>query len=236
MRRVVAILILSAVASQAVAAKQLTVQQLQQFLTGGRALRRAGDIAAELNGVVEDGRAAYQLSFSPNTPADDKYHNITVKVAGRKDVTLRYRTGYLYSREPQTIKERFQQAIWQPRDAGEIGVSAVSQKTDSGYKLILNISAADLGLKEQNGFWTDKLDIFLIARDQATAKARMTGQTLGLRLRPGTNQRVLREGITFEQQVELKPEDGSLRVLLVDENSSRIGTVTLPVTALSAKQ
>ncbi len=204
--------------------------------TGGRALRRAGDIAAELNGIVEDGRAAYQLSFSPDVPADDKYHIITVKIAGSRDITLRYRTGYLYSREPQSMKDRFGQAIWQPRDAGEIGVSAEPRRTDTGCMLKLNIAAADLGLKEQGGLWTGKLDIFLIARDQATAKARISGQTLGLRLKPGTYQRVLRDGITFEQQVEFKPEDGSVRILIVDENSGRIGSVTMPAAAIGSRK
>ena len=204
--------------------------------TGGRALRRAGDIAAELNGIVEDGRAAYQLSFSPDVPADDKYHTITVKVVGRRDITLRYRTGYLYSREPQSMKDRFGQAIWQPRDAGEIGVSAEPRRTDTGCMLKLNIAAADLGLKEQSGLWTGKLDIFLVARDQATAKARISGQTLGLRLKPGTYQKALRDGITFEQPVEFEPEDGSVRILIVDENSGRIGTVTMPAAAVGSKK
>jgi hypothetical protein len=36
--------------------------------TGGRALRRAGDIAAELNSIAEDGRAAYLLSSHPMGP------------------------------------------------------------------------------------------------------------------------------------------------------------------------
>jgi VWFA-related protein len=203
--------------------------------TGGRALRRAGDIAAELSGIVEDGRASYQLSFSPNTPADEKFHNITVKIASRKDVTLRYRTGYLYSKEPETMKDRFRQAIWQPRDAGEIGVSAEPRKTGTGYSLKLNIAAVDLGLKEQDGFWTDKLDIFLIARDEATAKTRVTGQTLGLHLKPATCERVLRDGIALDRHGELEPEDGSVRLVVVDENSGRIGTVTVPASALGAK-
>jgi VWFA-related protein len=203
--------------------------------TGGRALRRAGDIAAELNGIVEDGRAAYQLSFTPNTPADDKYHNITVKAPGRRDVTLRYRTGYQYSKEPEAMKDRLRQAIWQPRDAGEIGVSAEPRKTGGGCELKLNVAASDLGLKDQDGFWTDKLDILLVVRGEATARARVSGKRLGLRLKPATYQKALQDGIAFDQHVELKPEDGSVRLVAVDENSGRIGTVTVPASAFANK-
>ena len=80
--------------------------------TGGRALRRAGDIAAELNSIVADGRAAYLISFSPDMPADDTYHQITVKLAAKRDLRLRYRTGYLYAKDPASLKDRFKQAIW----------------------------------------------------------------------------------------------------------------------------
>ena len=90
--------------------------------TGGRALRRSGDIAKELDSIVADGRAAYLLSFSPDTQADGKYHTLTMKCL-RKDVTLRYRNGYLYSEEPATMKERFREAVWQPRDETEIGLT-----------------------------------------------------------------------------------------------------------------
>ena len=88
--------------------------------TGGRAMRRAGDIAAELNNVVADGRAAYLLSFSPDSPADDQYHAISVKATARRDLTLHYRTGYVYSKDPATFKDRFKQAIWDPRNINEI--------------------------------------------------------------------------------------------------------------------
>jgi hypothetical protein len=206
--------------------------------TGGRALRRAGDIAAELNGIAADGRAAYLMSFTPDTPADDKYHQITVKLAARHDLNLRYRNGYLYDKEPATLKQRFQLAVWQPRDVNDIALTAIPSGSAQTRVLKIGIAATDLEMA-QNGnsqtgeFWTDRLDIFLIERDDDTLHAKVTGRTLGLRLRPATYQNVLREGIPLDQPFPTKPGAGSLRVIVVDENSGRMGSVTLPASAVS---
>jgi VWFA-related protein len=205
--------------------------------TGGRALRRAGDIAAELNGIAEDGRAAYLLSFTPDGPADDKYHQITVKLAARHDLTLRYRTGYLYDKEPATLKQRFQRAVWQPRDMNDIALTAIPSDSAQTRMLKVGVAATDLEMAQagdsQTGeFWTDRLDVFLIERDDDTLHAKVTGRTLVLHLRPETYQRVLREGIPFDQPLPSKPDAGSLRVIVVDENSGRMGSVTLPAYAL----
>jgi VWFA-related protein len=204
--------------------------------TGGRALRRAGDIAAELNGVLNDGRAAYLLSFTPDQPADDKYHLLTVKLTDRRDLTLRYRTGYQYNKEPATLKDRFRQAVWQPIDIAEIALSANPVLAATGAVLKLNIAATDLDLAQQVALWTDKLDIFLIARDDAALHAQVSGQTLGLRLKPATYQRLMHEGIPFGMSVYLKPDTGSVRVVVIDENSGRMGSVTVPASALGNKR
>ncbi|MDR3727722.1 MAG: VWA domain-containing protein [Terracidiphilus sp.] len=204
--------------------------------TGGRALRRAGDIAAELNGVVNDGRAAYLLSFTPDQPADDKYHLLTVKLTGRRDLTLRYRTGYQYNKEPATLKDRFRQAVWQPADITEIVLTANPVLAAKGATLKLNIAATDLDLAQQGALWTGKLDIFLIERDDASLHAKVTGQTLGLRLRPATYERLMHEGIPFDMSVQPKPDTGSVRMVVVDENSGRMGSVTVPAAALGEKR
>jgi VWFA-related protein len=203
--------------------------------TGGRAFQRSGDLAANLNEVAADGRAAYLLGFAPDTPADDQYHLLTVKLAERRGVTLRYRTGYQYAKEPTMLKERFQQAVWQPSDVSEIAVSANPMAASAGAALKLNIATGDLALKQQDQHWVDKVDIFLIQRDGAGLHARVTGQTLSLSLKPATYAKLLQDGIPFDQFIETKPDAGSVRIVVVDENSGRMGSVTIPAAALQGK-
>jgi VWFA-related protein len=203
--------------------------------TGGRIIRRTGDLAGALNAVVEDGHATYVVGFYPQGPADDQYHIITVKLTRqRKGVSLRYRTGYLYAKEPSTLKDRFQQAVWRPMDVSEIAVTASTDPQTGGAKLKIGIAAADLGLEQRGGLWMDKLDIFFIQRDDAGIRAQVEGQTLGLRLKPSTYQSLLSTGVPFEHVVQLQKGTASMRVLVVDENSGRMGSVTIPAPALEA--
>jgi VWFA-related protein len=203
--------------------------------TGGRAFRRSNNMIGELNGVVIDGHATYVLGFSPSMEADGKYHVLAVKLASRRDVTLRYRTGYKYDKEPTTLKERFSQAVWQPVDAGEISVSTKPITDAAGRALRITVAGADLDLAEQSALYTGKLDIFLVKRDEEGLHAKVSGKTVGLRLKPATYQKALNEGLTFDERIESKVDAGSLRVVVVDVNSGRIGSVTVPSTALEGR-
>jgi VWFA-related protein len=202
--------------------------------TGGRAIQRAADLAAALSGIVQDGRAAYELSFSPQTAADDRYHTITVKLTGRHGVTLRYRTGYVFDKEPATLKGRFQQAVWRPADTSGIGVTAGVAPGAGGNSLSVKIAGSDLAMEQQGGRWMDKLDIFFVQRDDVGIRAHLDGQTLGLRLKPETYQNAIGSGIPIEHTVQMQPGMTSVRVLVVDENSGRMGSVTIPSSALQA--
>jgi len=200
--------------------------------TGGREFHRAGDLAAELRSAVDDGRAAYLLSFTPDVPADGTYHPLQVKLNPARDLTLRYRSGYLYDREPPTLKQRFHDLIWQQEDAKEIAVTADLAETSGVKTLKLNIATPDVDLASQDKLWTDKLDIYLAVRDDEAQEARITGKTLELRLKSATYQKLLREGIPFEQSVETKPGTTSVRIVVVDENSGHMGSITVPASAL----
>lgn len=220
---------------QDIRAVQPAMQQMAQA-TGGRAFGRSDNIVGDLNGVVEDGHASYLLSFSPDTPPDGKYHRLTVTVPSRRGITLRYRAGYLYTKEPSTLKERFREAVWQPQDETGIGMSAHWNRASEGAAVSLSIAATDIGLTQRNDRWTAKLDIFLVQRDVTGTHATVKEQTLELNLKPGTYRKVLRDGIPFADYIEQKQGTGTVRVIVVDENSERIGSITLAVPVESASR
>jgi len=206
--------------------------------TGGQVFRRASDITSELNSVIADSHATYLLGFSPSQQADGTYHLLSVKLATpRKDVRLRFRTGYQYDKEPDTMKDRFTQAVWQPVDISEIAVTANPVTAARESTLRLNIAANDVSLAQRGDLWADKLDIFLVQRDDANLHAQVTGQTMRLNLKNETYQKLLREGIPYDQVLDARPAGaGSVRIVVVDENSGRMGSVTVPAAAVGAKQ
>jgi VWFA-related protein len=204
--------------------------------TGGRPFRRASDIVSEFNSVVADGRATYLLSFTPALVADGKYHRITVKIPSRKDINLRYRTGFFYRAEPTSIQDRFRDAVLEPEEATQIALTADPLPGSNGRSVKLGIAATDLEIAQSDAFWTDKLDVFVVQREVSGTKAHVTGQTLGLRLKSASYQKYLREGIPFNQAVEAGPGVGSVRIVVLDENSGRMGSVTVPAAAIGTKQ
>jgi VWFA-related protein len=203
--------------------------------TGGRTFRRSSDIAANLDQAVVDGRANYLLSFSPDSEPDNTYHQLTVKLFRERGATLRYRTGYQSTKEPVTLKDRVREAISQPLDVNDIAISANPMETPLGATLKLKIATSDLSLIEQDNRWVGKLAIFLVQREDAAGHARVSGQTIGLRLLPATYQEAVKSGVPFDQLVEGEQKTGSIRVVVIDESSGRIGSVTVPAAAMQGK-
>jgi hypothetical protein len=206
---------------------QASIQQMAEA-TGGRVFRRGGDLSANLKSVIEDGDASYLLGFAPDIPADNRYHVLTIKVPSHRGIALRYRAGYLYTAEPATTRDRFREAVWRPLDSSDIALSAHPLPAYSGSAYKLNIAINDLALQLQGGRWVDKLDIFVVRRDADGLHARVSGRTLALALLPSTYQSLLGEGIPFEEFVEKDNNTATLRFLVIDGNSGRMGSLTIP--------
>ena len=201
--------------------------------TGGRAVRKGSDLKEILDGIDEDSKARYELAFAPDTAADGKFHSLLVKIPNRKDVKLRYRTGYLYQEESATTKQRFQQTIWSPQDATELELTAEALKPAEGAAnsaVKLKIGFPGIALEQKAGRWTDQLYIFIAQRDDAAQKADVSGDTLRLSLKQATYD--AGSPIPYTRALEAKSKLGSVRVIVVDGNSGKMSSVTLPAAAL----
>ncbi len=205
--------------------------------TGGLAVNRGVDLEKTLGTIEQQGSANYELGFAPDTPADNKYHTLLLKLSGRRDVKLRYRTGYLYNQEAASTRERFQQAIWSPQDASAIALTAEpvsAEESTSGKPAIkLRIGFPQLVLKPKGDRWTDDLYIFVAVRDDATQKAQVSGETLRLSLKQASYESSMPAGIPYQRIVDTASKLGSFRIIVVDANSGRIGSVTLPASAFA---
>jgi hypothetical protein len=133
------------------------------------------------------------------------------------------------------VNDRFRQAIWQSRDIAEIALNATPAVNPQGAVLKLNIDATTLGLAQEDDRWTDQLGVFLALRDDAGLHSIVNGQSLRFRLKPGTYQRLLKDGIPIDQPIDANVKFESARILVVDENSGRMGSVTIPAAALRTK-
>jgi hypothetical protein len=87
-------------------------------------------------------------------------------------------------------------------------------------------------MEQQTGRWMDKVDVFLIQRDDSGKRSHVDSQALVMSLKPETYQKSISAGIPFDHSLELQPGMSSVRIVVVDNNSGRIGSVTIPSSAL----
>jgi VWFA-related protein len=209
--------------------------------TGGRAINKGSDLKATLDAIDRESGSYYELAFDPDTPADGRFHALLVKAPTRKDVVLRYRASYLYSEESASTQQRFQQAVWSPQDASAISLTAEVEPSEASANadaapdkstINLRIGFPGLALVQKDNHWTDQLYIFVAVRDDATQKAEVSGDTLRLSLRQASYDSGIPAGIPYQSSVETKSRLGSVRIIVVDGNSGKMGSVTLPSAAL----
>ncbi|MEE8525367.1 MAG: VWA domain-containing protein, partial [Thermoanaerobaculia bacterium] len=62
--------------------------------TGGMAMLNTNNFAPMLDRMADDFGSYYSLGFSPATSTSGRYHDIKVKVRGRKGLVVRHRDGY----------------------------------------------------------------------------------------------------------------------------------------------
>jgi len=224
-----------------VIADQATQQAMQEIAwrTGGRAFILTNDIFGAIRTAMDDSRVTYTLGFYPeSTRLDGKFHPITIKLAERRGITLRYRKGYVdtpdASGDPKQRKNDLEQAALSPVDANAISLTARLEPsmTSGNFNLNLNINLSGFNLRPDGDTWIGEVDVFLLQRDQRGKEFGRVNDTITMRLKQTTYEQMLKTGAHYQHALTLSPKADMLRVVVRDARSGDLGSLTIPTAAL----
>jgi hypothetical protein len=76
----------------------------------------------------------------------------------------------------------------------------------------------------------DSIDFAAAAWDKDLKLAAHVVETMDAKIRAEAYQQVLKSGLPYHQELQLKPGAYTLRVGVLDRNSKKIGSVAVPIT------
>jgi hypothetical protein len=203
-------------------------------LTGGHAYFRQ-DILPVLKQVATNAANTYEMVYTPSADHwDNKFHVIRV-ACSRPGVKLQLRERYYALQDSRSPAERMKTALMlayqSPTDFAEIGLrTKISSAGDKGVHLETSIDPSDLLLlREPGGKYSGTL-YCLISDRSGTAPL---GEPAVMELKPDLTadqyKMVMKDGLPFEQDHPTSDAVRQVRVIVLDQNTNAVGSVTFPV-------
>jgi VWFA-related protein len=223
--------------------------------TGGKAFFNNNDLNLGLQRVLDDNEVYYVLAYEPpESRRDGRFHKIDVKIAGRPDLIVRTRKGYLAETEKKekvAEKNADRQKALSPEKAAkeakaekdaqirtglsslfplrEIPVYLAADFIDtgkSGGAALVNahIDASALDLQEIDGNHKGRIEITVAFFDEKGKSSNIFTDILELNLKPETVERASKYGFSYNKVVPLKPGFYQARLAAREERTSRMGS------------
>jgi VWFA-related protein len=207
---------------------------LDQFagMTGGRP-DSGKDIGAAIKQAMQDVRTSYQIGYYPAAQNwDGKFHKIRV-VTRRKGLRLQTKTGYYAWPEPPGARaqEAIHQAAAAAFDATEIGLRAKVSADPQDLSVMsfdAHIDANDMVLVQDGATYRGQLRVALASYPADGPPQISSVFPIDLTYSSADRDRVLKEGIPFAQKLQLQDNIKTVRLIVFDQGSNAIGSVSVP--------
>jgi len=205
--------------------------------TGGRAYFNTNDIMGSIRQAIDDSRVTYELGFVPEgIKWDGSFRKIRVTV-NRPDAQVRARKGYFAIAEPKeaplTHLQLIAQTAMSPMEATaiEMTVKATPGEAEQGntLKMELAFDMGQFGFRQENGYWIGAVDTAFVEVDESGKIVASTVQPFPLHLDNETYQRLLKQGLTYSNEMLMVPGATQVRVILRDSSTGKIGSVDIPL-------
>ncbi|MFZ0213715.1 MAG: VWA domain-containing protein [Candidatus Acidiferrales bacterium] len=212
-----------------------TMQKLADE-TGGQAFVNTNDITGAIRRAVEDSAVTYTLGFYIDRSAlDGKFHDVKVEVKG-KSLTVRYPKGYFAFPDTEATKNedqaRFVTAAQSPIESSSIPLRATVDRVDQpahSLRVLCSIDAHDLRLVPSGDGRKGAVEVYLIEQDQTGKVILQSGKTFTLQFPEKQYDSLLKSGILFHEFVQSQASAATLRILVEDPATSKIGSMIIPL-------
>jgi VWFA-related protein len=216
------------------------VEQIQAAMdfadnTGGKVCTYSNHLDSCFQKAVDDSASYYLLAYyaARSRPG---WHKIKVFV-DRSGTKVRARHGYLQpdpSKESRSMRAQLSMALASPLDFTTLPVTfqwkaASGGRTSMRVPFEISLDAKDLELDsaDSNHF---KFDVLVLAFEAVTSKrAAVLFQTIDAHPPDASLDQIRTGGIHYNNQVDLAPGKYTVRVLIRDALSGRVGTLTVPL-------
>lgn len=228
-----------------------TMRSMAQ-LTGGRAFYDRNDIQTAIRQAIDDAEVTYTLGFYPDSNAlDSKFHEVKVEVK-RPGIDLRYRKGYNANPDVPLSTQDYDNWIFSTvssvLDSADISLTARIEKvetTQAGvFRITLDLAPADFLFVAKGNEQVAALDIVFAQRSANGEDLGLITNTLEVTSDRGRYTARLREKLDYMEIVEpapdasqisiettalANPKASQVRVMVLDRNSGRIGSLAVPL-------
>jgi len=207
-------------------------------MTGGRAFYNTEDLAGSFHKAADDASSYYMLGYYLDTHNDKPgWRSLKVKV-NKPSVEIRARSGFfvtnatMNSAMTRVMDEDF--ALNSPFDATSVPITLRWLGTaPDGDKRKVNFSVA----VPSNGVLIDEvaqnrfsIDLAAVVTNEKGANAGKFEQPLQGNIRPESMAIVKTQGISYKNMMELPPGQYTVRMIVRDNLTGKIGSVSAPLT------
>jgi VWFA-related protein len=218
---------------------QDTNSTLQLFAenTGGKAFLGGSNLIQSFRQAVQDDSSYYMLGYyvSPRSTTPG-WHEVSVAVH-TKGVNVRYRKGFLLSRDTSTLSARqdIQLALSSPLDYTGVPISVTWSgrepgkapgKTRMRFDLVMPPSFASVDESDKNHM---VVDIAAVARNLNGDVVADLSQRIDVRLKSDGLEQIRHNGMTYRNGLHLPPGEYTVRFVVRDSLGDRMGSVAAPV-------
>jgi VWFA-related protein len=206
--------------------------------SGGFSVKNTNDLGKGIERIANESRSYYLLGYIPNNPQKDgRFRKISVKVPGRKGLTIRARRGYYAplegkpSKKPSPVDPDIQAALDSPYQEQGVPLRTTSYVFDetllgkASAVVAADVDVSKFAFEEKDGRFKDSIDFLIVVAHRETGEFYRYDQKIEMNLMPATRERLATSWFPIMRDFELAPGGYQAKIVVRDQNSGRLGTV-----------